>query len=808
MNPDSFSTSLLRTPLLGILFSFLFLLLFFPTAAQHEEESRHLRIRVHLDENENLRDVAASGIDITHGLFDPGKHFITDLSAAEVARLHSAGLSIDTLIADLDVHYRMLGSQSTGTTRDFGICSDDQAPLPTPEHFQLGSMGGFFTYSEMIAVLDSMRALFPNLVSEKNVLDDNLLTHEGRPIYWVRISDQPDFDEDEPEVAYTALHHAREPGSLSQLIYLMWYLLENYDSDPRIKYLLDETELYFVPCLNPDGYLYNESIAPQGGGMWRKNRRADGLAPEGVDLNRNYGLGWGFDNFGSSPDPVDQDYRGPEPFSEPETRMMRNFCQSRQFEYVLNYHSFGQLLIFPYGYNEQQANPGFDVLAEVLSSDNGYLAGTALQTVGYPVNGVSDDWMYGDTVTKNRIIAITPEISTFFWTAPSQIVPDCREVLPLNLKLASLPHHYCEVAAAIPAVVESTQQYLPFTVACVGQMEGQVTVTLNGNGGQFENFGPSKSFELDQYSEAHDSIFFQVADGVSSGTDLEFYLTIQDGTGSRTDTLTAPLILPGSRTLLFFEDGNTFDEWEASSGNWDTTSAIVLSPPVSISDSPDGQYLNNTKSELRSPLLVLPESSVFLRFWARWDIEKGFDYISLNAQIEGDTILYPLCGQFTRPGSEYQIQGLPIYDGVQEDWVRELVDLSEFSGLPIRLVFAFQSDAFVRGDGFFFDDLEVYAVNASVTQTKSTDATNAPYFSVIPNPASSWILAEWSGMPSSDVKVIQLIDIHGQVIRQVKPTGSNKLQIDGLANLPRGQYGVRLVGEENRILAAEKVILQ
>jgi|GEM_PF-6016658 len=58
---------------------------------------------------------------------------------------------------------------------------------------------------------------------------------------------------------YTALHHAREPNSLSQMIFYIWYLLENYETDAEVKYLVDNTAMYFIPVINPDGYVYNET---------------------------------------------------------------------------------------------------------------------------------------------------------------------------------------------------------------------------------------------------------------------------------------------------------------------------------------------------------------------------------------------------------------------------------------------------------------------------------------------------------------------------------------------------------------------
>jgi len=150
----------------------------------------------------------------------------------------------------------------------------------------------------MIANLDAMAAKYPDLITIKAPID-GIMTHENRPIYWIKISDNPNVDEVEPEVLYTALHHAREPGGLSSLIYFMWHTLENYDKDPKIKAMVDEGELYFIPCLNPDGYIFNINNYNNGEDFfWRKNRKDNGDGTFGVDLNRNYGYEFGFNNIG------------------------------------------------------------------------------------------------------------------------------------------------------------------------------------------------------------------------------------------------------------------------------------------------------------------------------------------------------------------------------------------------------------------------------------------------------------------------------------------------------------------------------
>ena len=131
------------------------------------------------------------------------------------------------------------------------------------------------------------------------------------------ISDNPETDEGEPEMRIDAMHHAREPQGMQTTLWFMLFLLENYGSDPLATYLVNEREMYFVPCVNPDGYEYNRINNPNGGGMWRKNRRDNGDGTFGVDLNRNYKAGWTAPCAGSTNSGSDT-YKGPSAGSEPE----------------------------------------------------------------------------------------------------------------------------------------------------------------------------------------------------------------------------------------------------------------------------------------------------------------------------------------------------------------------------------------------------------------------------------------------------------------------------------------------------------
>jgi len=112
-------------------------------------------------------------------------------------------------------------------------------------------MGGYKTLDEIYTYLDEMIADHPNLVSNKV---DIGLSLEGRTMWAIKISDNPNINEDEPEVLYTALIHAREVITPEVLFYFMDYLTDNYGTDPEATFLVDNREMWFIPVFNVDGY--------------------------------------------------------------------------------------------------------------------------------------------------------------------------------------------------------------------------------------------------------------------------------------------------------------------------------------------------------------------------------------------------------------------------------------------------------------------------------------------------------------------------------------------------------------------------
>ncbi|MEW1775701.1 M14 family zinc carboxypeptidase [Streptomyces sp. NPDC086777] len=221
-------------------------------------------------------------------------------------------------------------------------------------------------------------------------------------------------DGSKPAVLYMSNQHAREWITPEMTRRLMHYYLDHYGTDKRIKKIVDSTELWFVLSANPDGYDYTFQNSDTR--LWRKNLRdvnGDGVigAGDGVDLNRNFGYKWGYDDEGSSPNPTSETYRGASPESEPETRALDDFEKRIGFTYGINYHSAAELLLYGVGWQVATPTPD-DVLYKALAGtpDNPAIPGYHSQVSSelYTTNGEAD----GHASNVNGMAMFTPEMST------------------------------------------------------------------------------------------------------------------------------------------------------------------------------------------------------------------------------------------------------------------------------------------------------------------------------------------------------------------------------------------------------------
>src|SRR5918999_1642199 len=223
------------------------------------------------------------------------------------------------------------------------------------------SDSNYHNFAELTAEVNSTVAARPS-IARKSVIGTS---YQGRDIMAIKISDNVGTDEGEPEVLFTHHQHAREHLTVEMAVYLLNLLTDNYGSDSRITNLVNTREIWILPDLNPDGGEYD--IATGTYRSWRKNRQPNsGSSNVGTDLNRNWSYNWGCCG-GSSGSTGSDTYRGPSAFSAPETQRLRDFVNSRvvggvqQIKMNIDFHTYSQLVLWPFGYTTANTAPGMTV---------------------------------------------------------------------------------------------------------------------------------------------------------------------------------------------------------------------------------------------------------------------------------------------------------------------------------------------------------------------------------------------------------------------------------------------------------------
>lgn len=301
---------------------------------------------------------------------------------------------------------------------------------------QTGVNGDFHSYVELERDLMALADAYPELAQVIDIGD----SLEMRNIYALRISDNIGLQENEPSVIFLGCHHAREWISVEVPYLLGKYLVENYDTNSEVKRLVDSCDIWIVPLVNPDGLEYSIHFYR----YWRKNMRDNGDGTYGVDLNRNYGYKWGWDNLGSSPDTSSEVYRGTGPFTEPEIQAVRDLFGQHDFRALVSYHSYSQVILYPWGYTET-ASDEEDVLFAIADTMSGlmepvngrYYAAERAGAGFYLTNGDTTDWSFGEYGIPSFTIELPPEsrITGEFFNAESDIQPIFNENLPAALYL-------------------------------------------------------------------------------------------------------------------------------------------------------------------------------------------------------------------------------------------------------------------------------------------------------------------------------------------------------------------------------------
>lgn len=339
----------------------------------------------------------------------------------DILKLNEAEYAADVLVTESDIsNIKKLGFETTILIAD--------ADKYAEELVASGYLSNFHSFQQMLQEMQEIVANNPQIAKLVDIGDsyEKQVGKGGFDIWVLKISDNVQIEEDEAEVFFFANIHARELITPEIIMYFMHHLVDNYGTDPYITHLINNRQIWLCPTMNPDGHEYcltgSDPITTDYFAnpiWWRKNKRdndGDGIfnpEKDGVDLNRNFGYMWGFDNIGSSPEAMSAIYRGPEAFSEPESQAIRDFAIQHHFIVTLSFHSYGQLWLYPWGYTSD-GTPDFFIfkrMADVCVSYNHYIPQSGYEL--YATNGNSDDWLYGEQTLKNKSYAFTVEVGSY-----------------------------------------------------------------------------------------------------------------------------------------------------------------------------------------------------------------------------------------------------------------------------------------------------------------------------------------------------------------------------------------------------------
>ena len=278
----------------------------------------------------------------------------------------------------------------------------------------------YLSYKQYVDFTKEISKEFPDIINLSSI--GNTYLNNPMPI----ISFKSNSPKKKSGILFTGMHHAREPVAMMMNLYIILHLISLPKSFQD--YFFKNINIYFIPIINIDGFQYNseqyEKTHNLNNCMARKNRnpknsekcRSDSI---GIDLNRNYDYYFGLDNIGSSPKPCEEDYRGTSAFSEPETKNMKNFMEKHNdIKIVINYHTWGNLVITPFNYlshndnvkeletNYSKFNQIYKEFKNEANYPKNFIFGNGDKSIHYTTNGDATDWFFG----KMGKLSFSPEL--------------------------------------------------------------------------------------------------------------------------------------------------------------------------------------------------------------------------------------------------------------------------------------------------------------------------------------------------------------------------------------------------------------
>ncbi|MCK4873880.1 MAG: hypothetical protein KAS72_14260 [Phycisphaerales bacterium] len=572
----------------------------------------------------------------------------------------------------------------------------------------------YHRYSEINDYIDTLVALRPDLVTKFNIGQ----SIQGRDVYGMRITSSVGGP-GKPTLYFDGGLHAREWISPATVMYIADQLVRNYGSDPDVTGMLDRAEFLIIPLTNPDGYEYSHTTNR----MWRKNRRNNG-GTYGVDLNRNWSVGWG--GSGSSGDPSSDIYRGTAPFSEPETANMRDFIlvESNVVAHI-DFHSYSQLVLRPYGYtystpsepdNTTMTELG-DGMSDAIYSVHGKNYTSEPAASLYLASGICTDWHYDEAGAFSWTIELRDTGYYGFELPPDQIIATGEENFAAITFLADSVTVMLkfEFPGGLPSMVE------PDIATVVNVDITEVNGELQpGTGKQFTRIGTTGPWTEAALTYLGGDSYQAVLPATPCGDFVQFYFQAETTDGA---ILTSPEGAPAAycdaesvnMIVVFDDDIETDLGWTAGvAGDDATTGAWGRMNPEGTEAQPENDHtpapgticyvtdgragssvgtydIDGGKTTLLTPIFDGSEGEVAISYW-RWYCNDA------GASPNADIFVIDISDDGGSSWTNVETVG-PGGSGTSGGWVYYEFDLASIPGITPTVNMQMRFIASDEGDG-------------------------------------------------------------------------------------------------------------
>jgi len=549
---------------------------------------------------------------------------------------------------------------------------------------------------------------------------------QNRPLYFLKITDNPTLQEAEPEFRYISSIHGDEVVGYDMCIRLIQQLTSEYGTNDRITNLVNNTEIWICPMMNPDGFVLGQ----------RYNAA-------GIDLNRNFPMPSGNQHPDGNPTAI-------------ENTAIMNHATSNSFVLSANFHGGALVANYPWDYT-YTLTPDNDILIQAAltytahnsSMYNSYEfpQGITNGAQWYVITGSMQDWFYGFTdcmdITMEIGLNKWPPANQLpgFWNLNQESMLSYMEFVHKGVSGLVTSSSGAPLSARIsvsgnarqintdPDVGDYHRILLPgtyeLTVSSHGYESQTRQITVPPSGSVVENFTLLPAVQVMYNGQVRDyqgnpvpaaTLTISTEPPLEVITDQQGLFSAQIFTGSYDVKINAPghgiyqlTILAEStqgqmgnyRNIIVLQPPVFADDFEQGLGNWTVTGnwGIVFEDgSMVLTDSPNGNYGNNQNrtARLTNPVSLGTVSNPRLHFRCKYFLENGYDFVYVEGSNTGTT--------WTQLGS---------FTGTQSSWIDSSFDLASFAGNNFYLRFRISSDYYVNADGIYIDDVRIMGVDSS-----------------------------------------------------------------------------------------------